>query len=83
MRSILFFHNNNDYTGSTRVLANVISSEYADKEVHIEGISFGVAKCSDDRFLATSLPWSSDSYTVSSSCSIAGIFSHFDLWLVL
>ena len=35
MRSILFFHNNNDYTGSTRVLANVISSEYADKEVHI------------------------------------------------
>lgn len=31
MKSILFFHNNNDYTGSTRVLADVIARDYAIK----------------------------------------------------
>ena len=35
MKSILFFHNNNDYTGSTRVLADVIARDYADQVVQI------------------------------------------------
>ena len=35
MKSILFFHNNNDYTGSTRVLADVIARDYADQVVPI------------------------------------------------
>lgn len=35
MDKILFFQPQNDYTGSTRVLANVIETEYADKLVTI------------------------------------------------
>ena len=35
MKPIIFFHNNNDYTGSTRVLADVIAAEYADQRVSV------------------------------------------------
>lgn len=35
MKPIIFFHNNNDYTGSTRVLADVIAAEYADLKVSV------------------------------------------------
>ena len=35
MSKILFFHPKNDFTGSTRVLANIICSEYADKQLKI------------------------------------------------
>ena len=35
MKPIIFFHNNNDYTGSTRVLADVIAAEYADQKVPV------------------------------------------------
>ena len=29
MKKVIFFHPRNDFTGSTRVLANVIESEYS------------------------------------------------------
>lgn len=35
MKSILFFHPKNDYTGSTRVLADVIARDYAGQSVDI------------------------------------------------
>lgn len=35
MHKILFFHPNNDYTGSTRVLANLIESEYNEEKITI------------------------------------------------
>mgnify|MGYP003302392887 CR=1 FL=1 len=35
MRPIIFFHPCNDYTGSTRVLSNVISEKYYNEEVVI------------------------------------------------
>lgn len=35
MKPILFFHNNNDYTGSTRVLADVIARNYSCESVSI------------------------------------------------
>lgn len=35
MRSILFFHPKNDYTGSTRVLANIIADEYSEEQIYI------------------------------------------------
>lgn len=35
MKSILFFHPKNDYTGSTRVLADVIARDYAGRSVDI------------------------------------------------
>ena len=41
MDKILFFHPQNDFTGSTRVLANVIESEYADRQVTVITINTG------------------------------------------
>lgn len=35
MKDVLFFHPQNDYTGSTRVLANVITSEYSGQIVDV------------------------------------------------
>lgn len=35
MNRILFFHQRNDFTGSTRVLANVIESEYSERSVTV------------------------------------------------
>lgn len=35
MKDLLFFHPRNDYTGSTRVLANVIESEYSGQMVDV------------------------------------------------
>lgn len=35
MKSILFFHTLNDYSGSTRVLSSIISEEYKDQKVTI------------------------------------------------
>lgn len=35
MSKTIFFHNNNDFTGSTRVLANVIEKEYANQSVTV------------------------------------------------
>lgn len=42
MNKTLFFHPRNDFSGSTRVLANIIEAEYADQEVEIITMS-----CSD------------------------------------
>ena len=41
MNKTLFFHPNNDFTGSTRVLANLIESEYAGKKVTIITMNVG------------------------------------------
>lgn len=41
MDKILFFHQRNDFTGSTRVLANVIESEFSDRHVTVITISSG------------------------------------------
>jgi glycosyltransferase involved in cell wall biosynthesis len=35
MNKILFFHPRNDFTGSTRVLANIIKSEYSNQKVSV------------------------------------------------
>lgn len=35
MKPVLFFHHNNDYTGSTRVLADVIARDYAGQSVPV------------------------------------------------
>ena len=35
MSKIIFFHNNNDFTGSTRVLANLIETEFDNQSVTV------------------------------------------------
>lgn len=42
MDKIIFFHNRNDFTGSTRVLANMIESEYVEQTVTIVTINTGI-----------------------------------------
>lgn len=40
MDTVLFFHPRNDFSGSTRVLANVIETEYADRRVEIVSLNY-------------------------------------------
>ncbi|WP_290534315.1 glycosyltransferase family 4 protein [Alistipes sp.] len=47
MSKTIFFHNNNDFTGSTRVLANVIETEYAKQSVTV------VSMNTNDGFLSS------------------------------
>lgn len=42
MDKIIFFHNRNDFTGSTRVLANMIESEYAKHTATVVTINTGM-----------------------------------------
>lgn len=47
MSKTIFFHNNNDFTGSTRILANVIEAEYAKQPVTV------VSMNTNDGFLSS------------------------------
>lgn len=40
MDKIVFFHPRNDFSGSTRVLANVIESQYADQKVEVISMNY-------------------------------------------